>query len=226
VLPADDAPDLGRKAGQGLGSRFASAVDWAVELHGGQTRKGTGVPYVAHLIEVAALVLLDGGTESEAIAGLLHDAIEDAGVKPKQIRKRYGRKVSKIVKACTETIDGKLPGKSNAPRDASTWRARKQEAIDHLAAPDVPTPVLRVKAADALANARSIVADLRRSGPEVWQRFHAGAIDQLWYYRSLTVILMARHPGVLSDELRAAVTEMEQLARWWFDVGDPQPGSG
>ncbi len=221
-MPADDAGSDSRPP---LGPRFASAVDWAVELHGAQTRKGSGVPYVAHLIEVAALVLHDGGTESEAIAGLLHDAVEDAGVKPKQIRKRYGRKVSKIVKACTETIDGKLPGKSTAPRDASTWRARKQEAIDHLAAPDVPTPVLRVKAADALANARSIVADLRRTGPEVWQRFHAGAIDQLWYYRSLTVILVARHPGALSDELRAAVTEMEQLSRWWFDVGDPQPGS-
>jgi (p)ppGpp synthase/HD superfamily hydrolase len=229
-MPADDAASGDAASGNPdarpvLGDRFASALGWAIELHRGQTRKGAGVPYVAHLIEVAALVLHDGGTESEAIAGLLHDAIEDAGVRPKQIRKRYGRKVSKIVKSCTETIDGKLPRKSKAPRDASTWRARKQEAIDHLAAPDVPTPVLRVKAADALANARSIVADLRRRGPEVWQQFHAGAIDQLWYYRSLTMILVARHPGVLSDELRAAVTEMEELARWWFDVGDPQPGS-
>jgi (p)ppGpp synthase/HD superfamily hydrolase len=219
VQTADDA-------GSRLGERFTSALDWAIELHEGQTRTGTGVTYVAHLLEVAALVLHDGGTESEAIAGLLHDAIEDAGVKPKRIRKRYGRKVSRIVKACTETIDGELPTKSKAPRDASTWRARKQEAIDHLAQLDVPDAVLRVKAADALANARGIVADLRRTGPEVWQRFHAGAIDQLWYYRSLTVILAARHPGPLSDELRAAVTEMEELSRWWFDVGDPQPGSG
>ena len=78
------------------GPRFASAVEWAIELHGDQTRKGSGVPYLAHLVEVAALVLHDGGTESEAIAGLLHDAIEDAGVKPKQIRRRYGRKVSRI----------------------------------------------------------------------------------------------------------------------------------
>ena len=207
-----------------LGDRFASAVEWAIELHDGQTRKGSAAPAVAHLLDVAALVLHDGGTESEAIAGLLHDAIEDAGIKPKQIRKRYGRKVSRIVKACTETVDGKLPTKSKAPRDASTWRQRKQETIDHLAAPDVPTPVLRVKGADALANARSIVADLRRTGPDVWQRFHAGAVDQLWYYRSLTVILVANHPGGLSDELRATVTEMERLARWWFDVGDPQPG--
>ena len=84
--------------------------------------------------------------------------------------------------------------------------------------------MLRVKAADALANARSIVADLRWHGPETWLRFHAGAVDQLWYYRSLAVVLGERHPGRLSDELRAAVREMERLAGWWFDVGDPQPG--
>ncbi len=209
-----------------LSPRFASAVEWAVELHGEQTRTGTSVPYVAHVLEVAALVLHDGGTESEAIAGLLHDAIEDAGVKPKQIRRRFGRKVARIVKACSETLDGELPTKSKAPRDASTWRARKQETIDHLCDLDVPAAVLRVKAADSLANARAIVADLRRQGPEVWQRFHAGAVEQLWYYRSLTVILVRRHPGLLSDELRATVTEMEELSRWWFDVGDPQPGAG
>ena len=222
-MPAD--ADGSRDAAR-LGPRFAAAVEWAIELHGDQRRKGSDVPYVAHLLEVAALVLHDGGTEAEAIAGLLHDAIEDARVKPKKIRKRFGRKVARIVKACTETVDGELPTKSKAPRDASTWKARKQEAIDHLAAPDVPDAVLRVKAADTLANARSIVADLRRTGPEVWQRFHAGAVDQLWYHRSVTVILTERHPGVLTDELRAAVTEMEQLSRWWFDVGDPQPGSG
>src|SRR4029079_165024 len=142
VMPADGAVP---PASPVLGERFASAVEWATELHGTQVRKGSGVPYVAHLLEVAALVLHDGGTESEAIAGLLHDAVEDAGVKPKQIRKRYGRKVSRIVKACTETLDGKLPTKSKAPRDASTWRTRKQETIEHLTAPAVPTPVLRVK---------------------------------------------------------------------------------
>jgi (p)ppGpp synthase/HD superfamily hydrolase len=209
-----------------LSPRFARAVEWTVQLHAGQTRKGSSVPAVAHLLEVAAVVLHDGGSETEAIAALLHDAIEDAGVKPKRIRKRFGRKVTRIVKACTETMDGKLPTKSKAPRDASTWRARKQESIDHLYEPALPTAVLRVKAADALANARSIVADLRRNGPEVWQRFHAGAVDQLWYYRSLTVVMVARHPGALSDELRATVTEMEALSRWWFDVGDPQPGAG
>jgi (p)ppGpp synthase/HD superfamily hydrolase len=205
--------------------RFAAAVEWATELHRGQTRKGGDVPFVAHLLDVSALVLDDGGTEVEAVAALLHDAIEDAHVKPKKIRRRFGRRVARIVEGCTETLDGELPTKKHARRrDASTWRARKEESLAHLRHPDTPTPVLRVKSADALSNARSIVADLRRHGPEVWQRFHAGAVDQLWYYRSLALVLGERHPGRLTHELLAEVREMEQLARWWFDVGDPQPG--
>ena len=208
-----------------IGPRFAAAVEWAAELHCAKTRKGSDVPYLAHLLDVAALVLADGGTESEAVAALLHDSIEDAHVKPKHIRKRFGRKVARIVMGCTETLDGELPTKKHAVRDASTWRARKDEALAHLRDPDTPTPVLRVKAADSLANARSIVADLRRSGPETWLRFHAGAVDQLWYYRSLTIVLADRHPGLLTDELRASVRDMEQLARWWFDAATRNPAA-
>jgi hypothetical protein len=109
-------------------------------------------------------------------------------------------------------------------RDASNWRERKTRSIEHLADPSTSVSVLRVRAADALHNARSTVADLRRFGPEAWTRFNAGAVDQLWYYRSTSILLSARLPGLLSDELRAAVREMEQLAGWWFDVGDSQPG--
>jgi (p)ppGpp synthase/HD superfamily hydrolase len=206
------------------GPRFAAAVEWAIAVHGDQTRKGTGIPYVAHLLEVAAIVLHDGGSEAEAIAALLHDAVEDAGIKPKKIKRRFGGKVARIVTACTETVDGKLPTARGARRDASTWRKRKSESLAKLRDPATPAVVLRVRGADALANARSIVADLRRDGPETWQRFHAGAVEQLWYYRSLTLVLADRRPGALTDELRATVSEMEQLARWWFDVGDPQRG--
>jgi len=221
VLPADD-PTPG--CAPALGLRFADALLWVGEVHADQTRKGSGAPYVTHLLEVAALVLADGGDEREAVAALLHDAIEDAGVTPKQIKKRCGKRVARMVKACTETVGGELPTRSPAPRDASTWRARKQELLDHLRDPSVSDAVLRIKTADALANARSVVADLRRQGPEVWRRFHAGATDQLWFHRSLAVILAARRPGPLSDELRVAVSEMEELSRWWFDVGHPQPG--
>jgi (p)ppGpp synthase/HD superfamily hydrolase len=183
------------------------------------------------VLEVAAIVLHDGGSEAEAVAALLHDAIEDAGVKPKRIRRRFGdgrfgKEVTRIVKACTETLDGELPSRHGARRDASTWVARKTESLAKLRDPDTPEAVLRVRGADALANARAIVADLRRDGPVTWQRFHAGAVDQLWYFRSLAIVLGDRRPGPLADELRASVHEMEQISRWWFDVGDPQPGGG
>jgi (p)ppGpp synthase/HD superfamily hydrolase len=219
-----------------MGPRFVRAVEWATSLHATQRRKGADVPYLAHPLAVAALVLEGGGNETEVIAALLHDVIEDAGVKPKKIRKRFGRKVMRIVVACTETTDGHRStnrhakkSRENAKRRsrehaASTWRARKDHTVAQLGDPATPLPVLRVKAADTLSNARSIVADLRRSGPETWQRFNAGAVDQLWYYRSVALALAPRVPGFLTDELRATVRDMEQLAGWWFDVGDPQPG--
>jgi (p)ppGpp synthase/HD superfamily hydrolase len=212
-----------------VGARFARAVEWAAELHSGQQRKGTAIPVLAHPLGVAALVLEAGGDESEAIAAILHDVIEDAAVKPKRIRRRFGRRVTRLVVECTETIDGHLPTSKHArravlPRDASTWRGRKEQTVAHLRDPDTKRSVLRIKAADTLYNARAIVADLRRVGPETWLRFNAGAVDQLWYYRSLSVVLSHRLPGMLADELRSVVREMEQLAGWWFDVGDPQAG--
>ena len=206
------------------GPRFAQAVEWAAAVHGGQTKKGADTPYVAHLLGVAALVLDHGGTETEAIAALLHDSIEDAGVTSKQIRKRFGAKVARIVEGCT---DVKVSGKRNTARrvhqrSAKNWSKRKRRSIRHLADPATPSSVLLVRAADMLWNARAIVSDLRRCGPEVWLRFHAGAVDQLWYYRSASLVLSQRLPCALTDELRVTVGEMERLAGWWFDVGDPQ----
>jgi (p)ppGpp synthase/HD superfamily hydrolase len=212
-----------------LGPQFVRAVEWTNKLHASQRRKGTDVPYLAHPLAVAALVLEAGGRETEVIAALLHDVIEDAGVKPKRIRRRFGRRVARIVVACTERVDGHLPSskqgrKAMRRRDASTWRARKEHTLDRLRDPSTPRSVLLVEAADVLSNARSIVADLRRIGPETWLRFNVGAIEQLWYYRSLAVVFAHRFPGALSDELRVTVQEMEQLAGWWFEAGDSQPG--
>ena len=219
-----------------LDKKFVRAVAAACSLHRTQTRKGTNVPYVAHLLGVASLVLEGGGTEREAIAALLHDSLEDTSATVKQIRKRFGRKVASIVVECTDVpVDTAHPkrskNKSNdkmarkePPRDAANWRERKLRSIEHLRDPDVSNSVLRVRAADALYNARAVVADLRRYGPEAWARFNAGAVDQLWYYRSLSIVLSRRLPGLLSDELRVAVLEMERLAGWWFDIGDPQLG--
>jgi (p)ppGpp synthase/HD superfamily hydrolase len=215
-----------------LDKKFVRAVEEACALHRTQVRKGTKVPYIAHLLGVASLVLEGGGTQREAIAALLHDSLEDTSATPKQIRKRFGRKVARIVVACTDVpVDTsrrkkrkKPKTKQLPPRDAANWRERKLRSIEHLRDPDASESVLRVRAADALYNARAVLADLRRYGPEAWGRFNAGAVDQLWYYRSLSIVLSRRLPGLLSDELRVAVLEMERLAGWWFDIGDPQSG--
>ena len=206
---AGPPPGGGRPAprpGRGSGA----AVEWAAELHRDQAKKGADTPYLAHLLGVSALVLDHGGSEREAIAALLHDAIEDAGVTSKEIRQRFGAKVARIVEGCTDVKvgGGKQTRARVKRRSARNWAKRKRRTLRHLADPSTPTSVLRVRAADSLWNARGIVSDLRRNGPEVWQRFHAGAVDQLWYHRSVSVVLSERLPGSLTDELRVTVREI------------------
>jgi (p)ppGpp synthase/HD superfamily hydrolase len=207
-----------------LDRKLARAVEYAVSLHHDQTRKGTAVPYAAHLLGVASLVLEGGGNQKEAIAALLHDALEDTAATPKQISKRFGRKVARIVIECTDVPVDVSTKRKRQRRGAENWLERKTRSLQHVRDPSTSVSVLRVKASDALYNARATLTDLRRFGPETWERFNAGAVDQLWYYRSLSVVLSARLPGLLSDELRVTVREMEQVAGWWFDVGDPQLG--
>jgi (p)ppGpp synthase/HD superfamily hydrolase len=175
---------------------------------------------------VAALVLDHGGTEAEAIAALLHDAVEDAGVDIDEVRDRFGATVARIVEGCTDVPVRSGRGRRRRVHDrgAATWWKRRRRSLRHLADPSTSESVVRVKAADLLWNVRSITAELRRRGPEVWAEFHAGAADQLWYHRSMSNVVSRRLPGRLADELRAAVGELERVAGWWFDVGDPQEG--
>ena len=116
---------------------------------------------------MSALVLEDGGSEREAIAALLHDVVEDTDVSRRDVRKRFGRKVARIVDACTD-VDG------DGTHTAKNWMRRRRRMLARLRDPDTSTSVVRVKAADSLANVRSLTADLRRHGPEVWAHFHAG----------------------------------------------------
>jgi (p)ppGpp synthase/HD superfamily hydrolase len=185
-----------------LTARFSEAVRWASLLHADQVRKGTQIAYVAHLLAVASLVLEDGGTEDEAIAGVLHDAVEDQAVAEAEIRSRFGAHVGEIVVACSDGGDG--------PRDATTWRPRKEEYLRHLELEDLPSGALRVTAADKLHNARSILTDLRDHGAGMWHKkgFNAGAADQRWYYVELARILAERHPGPASHELERVVAEL------------------
>ncbi|HSO96154.1 MAG TPA: HD domain-containing protein [Acidimicrobiia bacterium] len=182
-----------------LTGRFTEAVRWASHLHADQARKGTRIAYVSHLLAVSSLVLEDGGTEEEAIAGVLHDAIEDCHVAEAEIRARFGAPVAEIVVACSEDRD--------SSRDQD-WEARKRRYLDHLRDPALPSEALRVSAADKLHNARSILSDLREHGPEIWDRFNAPADAQQRYYAEVAQILRDRHDSVLTRELGRVVGEL------------------
>jgi GTP pyrophosphokinase len=185
-----------------LGERFDDALAFAARVHGQQARKATGVPYVSHLLAVCSLVLEDGGDEDEAIAALLHDAVEDQGgaARRAEIAARFGERVAAIVDGCTDT--------DQEPKPA--WRPRKEAYIAHLADPETDPSVLRVAAADKLHNARSLVADGRLLGEDLWTHFNAPREDQLWYYGAVVDILEVRLPGRLTSELAAAVEELKR----------------
>jgi GTP pyrophosphokinase len=188
-----------------LTNRFADALTYASQLHAVQVRKGTKIPYVTHLLSVAAVVLEHGATEDEAIAALLHDAIEDQGGAPtrEEIRRRFGDAVVSIVDGCTDAeVIPKPP-----------WRQRKEHHIAELQ--HASASVLLVSAADILHNARAILADYRQQGEALWSRFRAGKEEQLWYYRSFLKALRDNPASnrSLNDELGQVVAELESLAK-------------
>jgi (p)ppGpp synthase/HD superfamily hydrolase len=184
-----------------LGARFSEAVRWASMLHADQCRKGTQIAYISHLLGVVSLVLEDGGTEEDAIAAVLHDAIEDCAVPQAEIRARFGDAIAQIVASCSDGVDG--------PRDSSDWKERKERYLHHLEHDNLPEGTLRIAAADKLHNARSILADLREHGPEVWSRFNAGGSDQAWYYGELERVLQQRHAdSVVTRELGRVVGDL------------------
>jgi (p)ppGpp synthase/HD superfamily hydrolase len=162
-----------------LTSRFSQALVYAAEAHNGQTRKGTGVPYVAHVLAVAALALENGANEDEAIAALLHDTVEDCGGLPRlaDVRERFGEAVASIVMGCSDSTETPKP----------PWRQRKQAYIHDL---DKASPsVLLVSACDKLHNVRSLLVSVRNDGDAAWARFKGGREGTLWYYRAVLAAL-------------------------------------
>jgi (p)ppGpp synthase/HD superfamily hydrolase len=184
-----------------LWARLSEATAYALELHARQTRKGTDRPYISHLLQVAGLVLEHGGDEEQAIAGLLHDAIEDVGAEQEVvIARRFGPRVAHIVRACTDAdIFPKPP-----------WRARKEAYLRHLEAENADA--LLVSCCDKLHNARAIVTDLRTHGRALFDRFTAPMAGTLWYYEALADVFRRRLPGPLAEELAEAVRTMHRLA--------------
>lgn len=182
-----------------LTSRFEQALIYATQLHAKQVRKCSNIPYISHLLSVAALILEDGGDEEEAIAGLLHDAVEDrGGIETREaILRQFGERVVSIVDGCTEPyLEPKPP-----------WRDRKLQYIEQMrhASPSV----LRVSMADKLHNARSILADWHREGDTVWDKFNGGKEGTLWFYRSLLEVYQQSNSKFFKLELERIVSKWE-----------------
>ena len=186
-----------------LSIHFEEALIFATRLHAGQLRKGTGIPYIAHLLAVAGIVLDYGGTEAEAIAALLHDAVEDQGGPPtrEEIQRRFGAEVVAIVDGCSDTDQAPKP----------PWQARKEAYLAGLS--HESASVRLVSAADKLHNARDILGAYRSLGEALWGRFNGGRAGTLWYYRALVDVYRATDTvPALVDELDRAVTDLERLA--------------
>jgi (p)ppGpp synthase/HD superfamily hydrolase len=197
-----------------LTNRFSSALVYAHQLHINQVRKGSNIPYISHLLSVAALVLEDGGDEDEAIAALLHDAVEDCGGTPilEEIRTTFGDRVVSLVAHCTESETFPKP----------PWKERKERYLEQLKNGDAA--VYRIAIADKLHNARSTLMDCRRLGDAAWQKFKGGKEGTLWFYRSVLAIVedrslgnlelpAARRESILVEEFKQIVAQLAEIDR-------------
>jgi (p)ppGpp synthase/HD superfamily hydrolase len=184
--------------------RFSEALTFASSLHRDQVRKGPiSIPYLGHLLSVAAIVIDFGGTEDEAIAALLHDAVEDQGGPPtlQMIERLFGAQVAEIVDGCSDTDEQPKPA----------WLVRKEQYIAHLR--EASSSVLLVAAADKLANGRSLLIDLHEIGDAVWSRFNCTKEQSLWYYREVVRALSGTLVNAaLLRELDWTVAEIERLS--------------
>jgi len=195
--------------------RFEAALVFAAQLHADQVRKGTEIPYISHLLGVASIAIEFGANEDEAIAALLHDAIEDQGGKAiaERISNHFGPVVAEIVKACSDAdVTPKPP-----------WRLRKEAYIAHIR--KAPDSARLVSAADKLHNAQSILKDYRELKENLWKRFSGGKSGTLWYYRELVEVFKSVGPVTLAEELNRVVTEIEILSRNFPTLKTKQPSS-
>ena len=190
-----------RKRSIKLGPRFQRAFQFAAEKHFGQTRKASTIPYIAHVMGVASLVLEAGGDEDLAIAALLHDVVEDCGGVPmlKEVRRRFGKRVAEVVDGCTDAYEVPKP----------PWRERKESYIRRLKKESAATRL--VSAADKLNNVRSILSDYRVVGESVWSRFNGRREGTLWYYRTLRDEFLRRDKNRITRDFDLAVRELESL---------------
>lgn len=186
--------------------RFARAVAFATRVHAGQTRKGgaSNSPYLCHLLQVSGIILEHGGSEDQAIAGLLHDTVEDSvEVTSELLEAEFGAAVAEIVVDCTDTLPG------DTPHAKAPWKERKQRYLEHLTG--VADTSLLVAACDKANNLASMVSELRARGLGLLSQFKGSPEEQVWYYREFMRRIAGRLPLRLEVELESLNTELRML---------------
>jgi (p)ppGpp synthase/HD superfamily hydrolase len=202
-----------------LSPQFEKALSYATRIHGGQLRKKTRIPYIAHILGVAAIAIEYGANETEAIAALLHDAVEDCGGarRLRDIERKFGKAVARIVDGCTDTDQTPKP----------PWLERKKAYVAHVRHASIPTKL--VSASDKLHNVRAILMDYRDEGERLWNRFNGGKQGALWYYRALVNAFTGRRVQRLVQEFDRTLTQLELLSNDGNQVKQPlapKTGSG
>ena len=186
--------------------RFASAMAYAYQVHSGQRRKGTGIPYIAHILGVTAIAMEYGADEDQSIGALLHDAAEDGGGEATlaEIRARFGDVVAEIVLGCSDSL-------VEDPEDKLPWQERKENYLAHLES--ASQSVCLVSAADKLHNVRSIIRDYHEHGEAIWDRFQGSRDGTLWYYETVADTLIRRYRSQLTHDLQDEIDKLLALAR-------------
>jgi (p)ppGpp synthase/HD superfamily hydrolase len=194
-----------------LSLQFEKALSYATRIHGGQLRKKTRIPYIAHILGVAAIAMEYGANETEAIAALLHDAVEDCGgaKRLRGIELKFGTTVARIVEGCTDTDQTPKP----------PWLERKRAYVAHVRHASISTKL--VSASDKLHNVRAILMDYRQEGERLWSRFNAGKQGALWYYRTLVNAFTGKRIQPLVQELDRTLTQLELLSNNGKQVSKP-----
>jgi (p)ppGpp synthase/HD superfamily hydrolase len=194
-----------------LSRQFEKALIYATRIHGGQLRKKTRIPYIAHILGVSAIAMEYGANETEAIAALLHDAVEDCGgaKRLRDIERKFGKKVARIVQGCTDTDQTPKP----------PWLERKKAYVAHVRHASMSTKL--VSASDKLHNVRAILMDYRKEGERLWSRFNGGKQGALWYYRALVNAFSGKRIQPLVQELNRTLTQLELLSNNGAQVKQP-----
>jgi GTP pyrophosphokinase len=184
-----------------LSPQFEKALCYATRIHGGQLRKKTRIPYIAHILGVAAIAMEYGANEMEAIAALLHDAVEDCGgaKRLRDIDRKFGKDVARIVEGCTDTDQTPKP----------PWLKRKKTYVAHVRHAPIPTKL--VSASDKLHNVRAILTEYRSEGERLWNRFNGGKQGALWYYRALVNAFSGKRIQPLVQELESLSNDGKQV---------------